>query len=131
MTKDRICATATGLPRRTFLVGAAAIPATCAAPALAMIEPQDENSAYRRGFKDGQRKMVELVREAIEAFPPETEEEPAEKVKRLSKEMSAALDQMASEFGDTEWQAVGKVQDDMRTAYDVMVAEPETLVMGK
>lgn len=120
MTKDRICANATGLPRRTFLAGAVAIPATCAAPALAMSEPQDEISVYMRGFKAGQQKMVEYVREVVDSIPPETEEKPAEKIKRLAKEMSAALDQFADDYGDTEWQ-LNMARDDLTGSHSALV----------
>ena len=79
MTKDTVLESTTGLPRRSFLVGAAVIPAAFAAPSHAMPAPQGEISA---------------------------------KVKRLAKEMSAALDQLASEAGDTEWQLVMAREDE-------------------
>lgn len=113
MTKNRICATATGLPRRTFLAGAVGLPVLCAAPALAMTESQDEISAYARGYNDGERKMVEFTREFVE-------EKPAARIKRLAKEMSATLDQMASEFGHAEWQ-FNMVRDDLTGSHSALV----------
>lgn len=72
MSKNRVCANSAVLPRRTFLTGAAATPMLCASPALAKTEVGSETKLtdYERGFKDAQRRILDIMQDLADQNIP-------------------------------------------------------------